>query len=260
MFLNKNIFYLNFETVDNPKANIIFLHGLGENTKDYLHLLNFFKSSNYNFLFYDQRGHGKSGGKRGDIKNFHIFIDDLKSIINFVKTKNNLKIFLIGHSMGGIIVNCYLVKYGDVDGAIISSVPFSIKEKTKKYLKYPFYLWNFKNKNLNFSSQNISHFDLNKDYNPYRLNYVTPRLLRNLLVLSPKFLKKKINCYLTPILILNSLKDKIAPYKDTDIFFNQIISKDKSLYFYKESYHNLFHDIEKKKVLKDIFLWLEKRK
>ncbi|KXT29175.1 alpha/beta hydrolase fold family protein [Candidatus Phytoplasma oryzae] len=258
MFFNKNIFYVNFKSVMNPKANIIFTHGLGENTQDYVHLANFFNSLSYNILLYDVRGHGKSSGKKGDIKNFHVFLDDLKYLVDFVKKKNNLKIFLIGHSMGGIIVNNYLVKYGNVDGAIISSTPVLFYKKNK-FLKYPFYFFNFFKKKLNFNSSKITYIPIKKGFYPYRLDFVTPRLLRNLLFLSLIYLEKKINFYLTTVLFLYSLKDEIVFSENINVFFDKIMSKDKSLYFYEKSYHNLFHDIEKDKIFQDIFLWLEKK-
>ncbi|WBL31448.1 alpha/beta fold hydrolase [Candidatus Phytoplasma sacchari] len=259
MFFNKNIFYVNFKTVINAKANIIFTHGLGENTQDYNHICDFFISNSYNFLLYDVRGHGKSGDKRGDIKNFHIFSDDLKFLVDFIKKKNCLKIFLIGHSMGGIIVNTYVVKYKSIDGVIISSAPTFLNRKLKLYLKYPFYFFNFFVKKLNFYSPNISSILLKEDYFPYHLDFVTPRLLRNLLFLNLIYIQKKINFYSTAVLFLYSVQDKIVSHKNIDIFFDQIVSKDKKLCSYLKSYHNLFHDIEKEKVLKDIFLWLEER-
>lgn len=42
-----------------------------------------------------------SSGDRGDVIDFNVWIDELKNIFDFVKQKNSLKIFLIGHSMGG---------------------------------------------------------------------------------------------------------------------------------------------------------------
>ncbi|KAB8121772.1 MAG: alpha/beta fold hydrolase [Candidatus Phytoplasma cynodontis] len=259
MFFNKNIFYVNFKNAKNAKANIIFTHGLGENTKDYDHILDFFHFHNYNILLYDVRGHGKSGGKRGDIENFNIFLDDLKYLVYFVKQKNNLKIFLMGHSMGGIIVNSYLVKYGNIDGAIISSAPI-LFNRNIRYLRYPFYFFSFfKKKKLNFSSPYISHIPLNQGYYPYRLDYVAIRLLRNLLLLNLMYLKKNISAYFTNVLFLYSIKDKIVPYGNIEDFFIKISSKDKTLFSYTESYHNLFHDIEKEKALEDVLLWLEKR-
>ncbi|WP_239682428.1 alpha/beta hydrolase, partial [Candidatus Phytoplasma phoenicium] len=97
----KNHFcYYRIITVNKPKANLIIVHGMGESSDDYLHLVIFFNKLDYNVLLYDVKGHGKSSGARGDITNFNIWIDELKNIVDLIKSKNSLKIFLIGHSMG----------------------------------------------------------------------------------------------------------------------------------------------------------------
>ncbi|MDO8168228.1 alpha/beta fold hydrolase [Candidatus Phytoplasma melaleucae] len=258
MFLNNNIFYMHFRTIINPRANIIITHGLGESSLDYLHIADFYFRNNYNVILYDVRGHGKSEGKKGDIYNFHILLDDLKLIVDYVKQKYPFKVILIGHSMGGIIVNCYLTKYSNVEGAIVSSAPF--KSLQNKNLRYPLYSLNFfKKKRVNFSSGKIAHFPLDDGYYPYRLEYVSYRLLRNLLILSINYLKKRFFLYKTPILFVYSITDPIVSYKDGILISNNVFSQDKTLILYKNSYHNLFHDIELQKVLQDTLTWLKHR-
>lgn len=260
MFINKNINFTVWKTVPKPKANIIFNHGLGESSQDYSDYLgSVFNSANYNILLYDVRGHGKSIGNKGDISNFHVWIDDLKTIINFVRKKNNLKIFLIGHSMGGIITQNYVVKYGDVDGVVISSAPVFIPSHLNKYLKYPLYLFNFKKKKLNFNSFKIVNSFVRYPKNPYRLEYVTSRLLRNLLFLSLRYLKQKLYLYKVPVLFLYGLEDQIVSYRNGIYLFNNVLSKDKKIKIYNKTYHNLFHDIESEKILNNIIEWLDKR-
>ncbi|MFB5029655.1 MAG: Monoacylglycerol lipase [Candidatus Phytoplasma pruni] len=257
MFINKNFFYINFKKVPNPKANIIITHGLGESSQDYLPLADFLCQAGYNVILYDVRGHGKSGGSRGDVNNFHVLVDDLASLVKEIKKKSSLKIFLIGHSMGGIITNAYMVKYGEVNGSIISSAP--THTLNNKHLKYPFYWFNFKPRKLNFLSNKIAHTPIYKGYFPYHLEYVTPRLMRNLLVLSPQYLQKRLSFYVGSVLFLYSIQDKIISFKNGSFLFEKVPSKDKKLILYQESYHNLFHDIEAAKAFEDTVLWLDQR-
>jgi alpha-beta hydrolase superfamily lysophospholipase len=257
MFINKNFFYINFKKILNPKANVIITHGLGESSQDYLSLADFLCQSGYNVILYDVRGHGKSGGLRGDIKHFYVFVDDLQCIVNEIKKKSSLKIFLIGHSMGGIITNSYMVKYGEVNGSIISAAPVHVMNN--KYLKKPFYWFNFQPMKLNFLSNKIAHMKIYDGYFPYHLEYVTPRLMRNLLVLSPQYLQKRLSLYLGSVLFLYSIQDKIISFKNGSFLFSKVPSKDKKLILYQESYHNLFHDIEAIKVFEDTVLWLDQR-
>ncbi|MDO8057269.1 alpha/beta fold hydrolase [Candidatus Phytoplasma gossypii] len=240
------------------KANIIITHGLGESSYDYLFLIDFLVKNNFNVIAYDVRGHGKSLGKRGDIKNFHIFSDDLAKLVQYVRQMYPMKVFLIGHSMGGIIVNNYITKYNNIDGAIISSAPS--REISNCLLNYPFYAFSFlQRKKLNFKSSKISHIPLDIDYQPYRLESVSYRLLRNLLVLSMRYLKKNFSSYVTSVLLLYSIKDQIIPYQNGIYLLDSIQSNDKQLKLYQETYHNLFHDIEKFQICNDILVWLNKR-
>ncbi|EMR14436.1 MAG: alpha/beta fold hydrolase [Sweet potato little leaf phytoplasma] len=241
-----------------PKANVIITHGLGESSCDYLFLIDFLVKNNFNVISYDVRGHGKSLGKRGDIKSFHIFLDDLAQLVKNVKQNSSMKIFLIGHSMGGIIVNNYVIKYKNINGAVISSAPS--REVSNICFNYPFYFFSWwQRKKLNFNSSKIAHFPLGKGYHPYRLESVSYRLLRNLLVLSMRYLNKNFSSYLTPVLLLYGTQDKIISYKNGIHLLDSIKSKDKNLKLYHETYHNLFHDIEKSKICNDIILWLNDR-
>ncbi|MGA0447792.1 MAG: alpha/beta fold hydrolase [Candidatus Phytoplasma pyri] len=253
MIINNNIIYTDFKVVNNPKANIIITHGLGENSKDYYHLAKYFNQAGYNVLLYDVRGHGKSSGKRGDISNFHFFLDDLFQLVLFLKKINKLKIFLLGHSMGGIIVNSYVVKYSNIDGLIVSSAPTMIDKKYLFY-QYPYYFFNFRKIKLNFPKSNNILID---NYNPYSLVYVKPRLMRNILILSIKYLNKNLKKYLFPCLFLHSFQDKIVSYLHSKTLFNKIESKDKKINLYPYYYHNLFNVLEHKIIVSDILEWLD---
>ncbi|MFW8664442.1 serine aminopeptidase domain-containing protein, partial [Candidatus Phytoplasma citri] len=80
-----------------------------------------------------------------------------------------------------------------------------------------------------------------------------------LLVLSMRYLKKNFSSYVTSVLLLYSIKDQIISYKNGIYLLDSIQSNDKQLKLYQETYHNLFHDIEKFQICNDILVWLNKR-
>lgn len=96
---------LNSEILENDKPKwLIMVHGLGEHLERHKYLLDLF-SEHYNICLFDLRGHGLSSGKRGYIKNFSQFGEDLLGVISFLKEEYQLKEYsLMGHSMGGLIV------------------------------------------------------------------------------------------------------------------------------------------------------------
>ncbi|MDV3196282.1 MAG: alpha/beta fold hydrolase, partial [Candidatus Phytoplasma stylosanthis] len=123
---NSTGLYTELKEIENATYNIIITHGIAESSKEYETLANYLNKFNYNVLLYDIRSHGQSKNNDNniaDIDNFHNFIDDLHLIINSLKQKNNLKKIIIGHSLGGMINNCYVYKYNVVDAVINSGTP-----------------------------------------------------------------------------------------------------------------------------------------
>ena len=51
--------------VDEPKAVICMVHGLGEHMGRYHHVAEYFNDKDFAFYGFDLRGHGLSEGKRG---------------------------------------------------------------------------------------------------------------------------------------------------------------------------------------------------
>ena len=121
----------------NPKTTkaVIFVHGTGETQLRYLEISKFFKENRFNTYRYDQRGHGYSGRFTKDrtkvsTDSFANQIKDLDKIVKIAKSQNN-KVYLLGHSMGGLIITRYLqINPDDVDAAVVSSPMYKIKLPT----------------------------------------------------------------------------------------------------------------------------------
>ncbi|MEX1099207.1 MAG: alpha/beta fold hydrolase, partial [Bacteriovoracaceae bacterium] len=85
-------------------------NGLGEHCMRHTHLLRMI-SQYFNILLYDLRGHGNSGGSRGNVSSFNDYIEDLDDVIRFLQNQYGLKRFILfGHSMGGLITASFMQK------------------------------------------------------------------------------------------------------------------------------------------------------
>jgi alpha-beta hydrolase superfamily lysophospholipase len=62
-----------------------------------------------------------------------------------------------------------------------------------------------------------------------------------------------------PVLVLGSPNDVIASPEQIRKFYDEIGSKDKTLLWYRQSYHLLLHDVQRWKVLGDATQWVEAR-
>jgi alpha-beta hydrolase superfamily lysophospholipase len=87
---------------------LIVTHGLGEHSARHEYIFKLF-SANFNILIYDLRGHGKSGGRKAYVEDFHYFMKDLQCVLDFLKSEFSMKKYtLFGHSMGGLVTAAYV--------------------------------------------------------------------------------------------------------------------------------------------------------
>ena len=94
---------------------LIVTHGLGEHLGRHEYILKLFSQS-FNIAIYDLRGHGRSGGKKAWVNDFHDYLKDLQAVIDFLSREFSMKSYtLFGHSMGGLITAAYLQNMAPAD-------------------------------------------------------------------------------------------------------------------------------------------------
>jgi alpha-beta hydrolase superfamily lysophospholipase len=110
---------------EKPKAVIALIHGFGEHSGRYAHVADFFNKNGYSVFALDNRGHGKSEGKRGHAPTYGSYLDDIEVFLNYVTTQSaGQPIFLYGHSMGGNLVLNYVLRRKPTLKGIITTGPW----------------------------------------------------------------------------------------------------------------------------------------
>ena len=108
-----------------PKAVINFIHGIGEHTDRYSNWMPFFVEAGYAVFAIEYRGHGRSFGKRGYIKNYDDLLNDIDVLFEQSrKAYPNLPQFLYGHSLGGGMVINYTLKRKPNIKALVATSPW----------------------------------------------------------------------------------------------------------------------------------------
>ncbi len=102
-----------------PKGIVQIVHGFGEHSRRYLHMIVKFMDAGYIVAADDHVGHGKTAmmndtwGDWGD-KGFRTMMEDEHTLKTIVCEKfPNLPYFLFGHSMGSFITRDFAAKYGN---------------------------------------------------------------------------------------------------------------------------------------------------
>jgi alpha-beta hydrolase superfamily lysophospholipase len=110
--------------VENPGAAILVVHGMFEHSRRYRELGEVMAASGISTFAMDLRGHGGSEGRRGHVKRFEILLQDLDRFRREVEgvLPEGVPLFLVGHSLGGLIALRYLEEYhSPILGAIITA-------------------------------------------------------------------------------------------------------------------------------------------
>lgn len=121
-----------------PRAVLLVSPGLGEHSGRYAALAADLAPRGISTYALDHRGHGLSEGRRGHVARFAEFVQDLERFRREVATTapGDLPVFLLGHSLGGLIALRYLQEIGDTPlrGAILTSPLLGVAVEAPRWL------------------------------------------------------------------------------------------------------------------------------
>jgi len=250
---------------DENKANIIIIHGVGEHSGRYMDTAQGLFDLGFNVFTGDLVGHGLSDGIRVYIKSIQDYLDNVSFFIG--RVKNEKPTFLLGHSMGGLIVLYYML-FSDnntVKGVIASS-PY-IKDKIKvPAIKYnigkiaaalfpKFTLESGLKGDMICRDKTIAEKYDQDELNCSKVTarwFVEVEKARYHLVLKQK-------SFSYPCLLLQAGEDEAVDAVGVLEFYHQISSRDKEFVLYDDFYHEILNDPEKSKVIDKISSWINER-
>jgi len=104
-------------------GTIVIVHGLGEHIGRYAHVAARLNANRWNVVGYDQRGQGRTSGRRGHIMHFEELVAELGEIVRLAQEKEpGLETTIYAHSTGAIIALHYLyANPSRVDRAVLSA-------------------------------------------------------------------------------------------------------------------------------------------
>lgn len=264
-FGGAELFYRIFKPNTNPKAAILVVHGLGDHSGGLHNLLQPLAENGYIAYALDLRGHGKSSGTRGYIRTWDEYRGDLHEFRKLVSSEHpGLPLFMVIHSLGGVIGLDYALYYGAGIAGItaiapaisyevslfeklfISLVGFLKPDFTLKTTSKPHLLTQVPEVLARIQSDNLRH------------NMVTPGLGRELMKTVPKIMNGA--HYLNiPFLLMYGLDDEITPPEKLRQFFTSLGSTDKQKFEYKNTKHRPFEDLSGEQFISDLLNWLDRQ-
>ena len=108
-----------------PLGTVLLVHGLGEHAGRYSEVAAYLHQWGFAVRAYDQQGHGKSEGARGDLLRPGSLQADLCRVIDHTRQqapRAGLPLILLGHSLGALVVARTLAeRLRPVEAAVLSS-------------------------------------------------------------------------------------------------------------------------------------------
>jgi alpha-beta hydrolase superfamily lysophospholipase len=261
------IYTQNWQPTGTPKAVLILAHGLAEHSNRYVDIAKYFTTQGFAVYALDHEGHGRSQGPRGYINSFDDFLTTLDAFLNQIAELHpTSKLFLVGHSMGGVISTAYLLKHQEkLDGCILSGAALATSKSVgpvQRLLLRVLSILLPKLSVLKLEANDVCHDP--KVVKAYRNDprvfsgKIQLRLIAELLCTADHVLKNAANISL-PMLILHGGDDKMASPEGSEKLYAGISSADKTLKIYPGLYHEIFFEPEKHEIYAEIHTWLERK-
>jgi len=247
-----------------PKAVINFVHGIGEHTDRYQNWMPFFVDAGYAVFAIEYRGHGRSFGKRGYIKNYNELLNDIDVLLEqSKKAYPSLPHFLYGHSLGGGMVTHYVLKRKPNIKALVATSPWL--SLTVEPPKWQVSLVEFLHKIAptltivsNIKTKDITHNkDIVKAYSDDKMVHSKINLELFLSAFkNGKWNIKHAKEMPVPFLLAHGSDDKITNPKGSEAFYNNNPKKT-SLKIWEGMFHELHNEPIREEHAKYIINWLD---
>jgi alpha-beta hydrolase superfamily lysophospholipase len=248
------------------RAVLINLHGLGDHSGLYPTLASHFPAHDIALYAYDMRGNGRSPGQRAYLRGWHEYRGDLHAFLDQVrKWEGDLPLFILGNSLGGLVVLDYALHYpAGLTGVIAAATPLG-------EVGVPPFLMALGR----VMSRICPRFSLKVGMDLSGL--ARDPAVADTILADPLFHRRgtaRLSTEVTaairrvqaraetlsvPLLMLHGSADRMVPPEGSRRFFSQVEQTDRELREYPGAYHGLFADVGHEEVLKDVDRWLEGR-
>ncbi|MEN2281064.1 lysophospholipase [Algoriphagus sp. SE2] len=261
--------YLQAWMPEKPKAAILLVHGLGEHSSRYLHLVDRLHAIGMAVFTFDGRGHGKSDLPKPSayFNSYEDYLKDIDALYGKVqKYVPGVSTFIYGHSMGGGLVAAYVLKYQPkTHGVILSSPAIKETEGTSKLLiaissliskLFP------RMKALKLDANKVSRIpeEVEKYLNdPLIYTEAIPARTGYELLQVMRYIQENATDFKSPLLLIHGSDDGLTNPKGSEILFKKSKSTDKTLQVFPGGYHELINDLDREKVFDLVVDWVQER-
>jgi acylglycerol lipase len=250
-----------------PRAVVVLSHGLGEHARRYDHVAQRFGADGLVTYALDHRGHGRSGGKRVQVRDISEYTGDVDTLVAIAtKEHPGCSRIVLGHSMGGGIVFAYGVERPDnyelmvLSGPAVAAhaaVPPPLAQVAKVLAAIA----------PGLPLQDLDVSAISRDpavvtaYNtdPLVHHGKVPAGIARALLLIGETMPQRAAALTAPLLVVHGAEDRLISVDGSRRLVEAVGSSDVELKVYPGLYHEVFNEPERDQVLDDVVSWINAR-
>ncbi|GLV56079.1 lysophospholipase [Dictyobacter sp. S3.2.2.5] len=244
---------------------LLILHGLGGHGGWYVDLANELYIRGLTVYTVDHRGFGRSQGHSGHIDVYQQYVQDIVEVIAEIHQRHqSAKVYLLGHSMGGIFATYVAADYRHLLSGVIFLNPW-IRDGSRLSLRTTLSIligglfksrrrWHVAGGYDGMTTNHEAARMLEED--PYWVKELTATFLVQILRMRLGAMKRA-ESVVIPALVLQAQEDKVVIIAATHAFYETLKSKDKEWKEYPNWYHDTEFEADRVLLDDDIVRWIE---
>jgi acylglycerol lipase len=243
------------------RAVVVLAHGGSEHSGRYAWTAERLAERGYRTYAIDHRGHGKSEGPRAYIDRMDNAVADLDQLVDMAHSGGPL--FLLGHSMGGLVALAYTARHQEKLDGLVLSAPLAALEAASPVQRVAGRVLSAVAPKLGvipIDSSKVSRDPaVVKDYDTDPLNHHGKLPARTVAELASTIagFPDAVSRMTLPMLVMHGTADTLVPPMATDMIEQRAGSDDLTVIRYEGLYHELLNEPERDRVAGDIADWLD---
>ena len=256
-FSDDRLAYRRWDTTD-PSAIVVIAHGYAEHSGRYDHVAAALASAGLSVWALDHAGHGLSkGDERGNVGSVEQAVADMDEFVSLAAASApGLPVFLVGHSMGGLLAVAYAENHQDrLAGVVVTGAAVVLGDMITELLALD-----------EIPAVPLGEFvsrdpTVAQDYDEDPLNY-HGAMPRDVLQQAPERIeavRSRFGTITVPILAMHGEQDALAPMQASLDIVTGVSSGDRMLRIWPGLYHEIFNEPERDQVIGEVVRWITER-
>ena len=248
------------------RAVVVLVHGLGEHSGRYEHVVMRLIDAGYAVFALDHRGHGRSEGPRALIDRVDATVADLDQLVVIAQAANpGAPVVMLGHSMGAMIALQYAPAHQDRLAGLILTGALAAVEGVPAPLRLAGRLLSVIAPRAPLIA--IDPSLVSRDpavVDAYRADPLVhhgklPARTAAEISDAVESFPSAVGAITVPVLILYGTADRLCPPAGSVMLGERIGSADKTVRAYDGLFHEILNEPEREAVLDDVLAWLAER-